>query len=193
MKDLDTGWLTTDELLEAGFVRIGENTKVSRKSSLYGIKGYLGSNVRIDDYCILKGSVHLDDYVHLAAFCMISGAHAPVTIGRHVGISTRLSLFTGSDDYSADTLGGPTTPAEFTTQIVGPVSIGDGTMIGAHCVILPHVKIGIGASIGAGCIITDSLPHGAVIRASRSTGRQRYRRWDIIRGMSEKVKERDSV
>ncbi len=192
MTQLSIDWLSRAELIDAGFSSVGEHTRVSRKSSLYGITGTIGSHVRVDDFCILKGNITLDDYVHLAAFCMISGAHAPVTIGRHVGISTRLSLFTASDDYSANTLGGPTTPSEYTTQIVGPVTIGTGTMIGAHCVILPGVTIGVGASIGAGCIVTGSLPHGAILRAPQSTLKQRWRDWSAIRAMSEKVKERDS-
>ncbi len=190
LSDLDTDWLTVNELRDAGFTSVGESARVSRKCSLYGITGTIGEHVRVDDFCILKGNITLDDYVHLAAFCMISGAHAPVTIGRHVGISTRLSLFTASDDYSANTLGGPTTPAEYTTQIVGPVSIGTGTMIGAHCVILPRVTIGAGASVGAGCIVGQNLPDGWIMRAVKSRLRlDRRRDYAAIKAMSDKIQE----
>ncbi len=190
MENVPVDWLTANELREAGFTSVGTDTKVSRKSSLYGISGTIGSHVRVDDFCILKGNITLDDYVHLAAFCMISGAHAPVTIGRHVGISTRLSLFTGSDDYSANTLGGPTTPSEYTTQIVGPVSIGTGTMIGAHCVILPGVTIGVGASVGAGCIVGQNLPDGWIMRAVKSRLRlDRRRDYKAIQAMADKIQE----
>ncbi len=187
MEGLNTDWLTADELREAGFSSVGEHTLVSRKSSLYAITGSIGSHVRVDDFCILKGNITLDDYVHIAAFGMISGIHAPVTIGRHVGISTRLSLFTASDDYSANTLGGPTTPREYTTQIVGPVSIGTGTMIGAHCVILPGLEIGIGASVGAGSVISGSIPNGGVVRAS--TLRVSRRDHAAIQAMADKIQE----
>ncbi len=189
LSDLDTGWLTVNELRDAGFTSVGEHTLVSRKCSLYGIRGSIGSNVRVDDFCILKGNITLDDYVHIAAFGMISGAHAPVTIGRHVGISTRLSLFTASDDYSANTLGGPTTPREYTTQIVGPVSIGTGTMIGAHCVILPNVRIGVGASIGAGCVVGDSVDDGGIVRAPPSRLSRNRRDASKIAEMANKIQE----
>ncbi len=189
LSGLNTGWLTVDELRDAGFTSVGESSRVSRKSSLYGISGTIGSHVRVDDFCILKGNITLHDYVHLAAFCMISGAHAPVTIGRHVGISTRLSLFTASDDYSANTLGGPTTPSEYTTQIVGPVSIGTGTMIGAHCVILPNVQIGRGSSIGANCIVAQSTPDGAIIRSVPSRLSDDRRDYFAIQAMADKIQE----
>ncbi len=189
MEGLNCDWLTVEELCAAGFWPVSDTARVSRKCSLYGISGSIGEHVRVDDFCILKGNITLHDYVHLAAFCMISGAHAPVTIGRHVGISTRLSLFTGSDDYSANTLGGPTTPSEYTTQIVGPVSIGTGTMIGAHCVILPGVTIGVGASIGAGCIVGQNLPDGGIVRAPL-TRRSHYRRdYEKIQAMADKIQE----
>ncbi len=189
MEGLDTDWFTADELGAAGFGSVSYTARVSRKCSLYGVSGRIGAHVRVDDFCILKGNITLDDYVHLAAFCMISGAHAPVTIGRHVGISTRLSLFTASDDYSANTLGGPTTPSEYTTQIVGPVSIGTGTMIGAHCVILPNVWIGVGASIGAGCVVTRGIPSGGILRAVPSRLSERKRQWPAILAMSDKIQE----
>ncbi len=189
MTELSVDWLSRAELVDAGFTSVGEHTRVSRKSSLYGITGAIGTHVRVDDFCILKGNITLDDYVHVAAFCMISGAHAPVTIGRHVGISTRLSLFTASDDYSANTLGGPTTPREYTTQIVGPVSIGTGTMIGAHCVILPNVFIGIGASVGAGCVVSNDIPDGGILRVAAPQLRRHTRDADKILAMADKIQE----
>ncbi len=189
MEGLNTDWFTWNELFALGFTYVGKNARVSRKCSLYGITGSIGEHVRVDDFCILKGNITLDDYVHIAAFCMISGAHAPVMIGRHVGISTRLSLFTASDDYSANTLGGPTTPREYTTQIVGPVSIGTGTMIGAHCVILPDTWIGRGASVGSGCIIKGGVPDGGIMRVAPSRLSEHRRDYYAIQAMSDEIQE----
>ncbi len=165
---MNSDYLSVAELHALGFGSVGKNTKISRKCSFYGISGYIGDDVRVDDFCIFKGHVELQDYVHLAAYGMVSGAHAPVVIERFVGIAARATILSGSDDYSADTLGNPCTPEEYTTIIKGPVKIKLGAMIGAHCVIMPNVTIGEGSSIGSGCMVSFNVPDGGIVR-SRST------------------------
>ena len=67
-----------DELKEIGFSEVGDNIQVSRKCSFHQISGRIGSNVRIDDFCIFKGNITIGSHVHIAAFCSISGAFARV-------------------------------------------------------------------------------------------------------------------
>ena len=46
------------ELKEFGFAKVGINVLISRKASIYGAKNMsIGSNVRIDDFCILSGKI----------------------------------------------------------------------------------------------------------------------------------------
>ncbi len=182
-------YLSKSELVAIGFTKVGKNTKISRKCSFYGITGWIGDDVRVDDFCIIKGHVELHDYVHLAAYGMVSGAHAPVIIESFVGIAARGTILSGSDDYAADTLGNPCTPPEYTTIIKGPVRIGLGTMIGAHCVILPNVTIGIGASIGAGCIIAWEIPDGGYVRAALGRVKDRRRDFERIKALAVRVLE----
>jgi dTDP-4-amino-4,6-dideoxy-D-glucose acyltransferase len=156
-------YYSRDELLALGFSEVGQNVSVSRKSSLYAISGSLGSNVRIDDFCILKGRIRIGSYVHIGSHCSISGARAEVSIAGCVSLSTRVTIFTGTDSYVDACLNGPMVPQEFVTTLAGPVRIGQGAVIGAHTVILPNVEIGDGASIGAMCIINDSCPAGSIV------------------------------
>ena len=71
---MNSGFYTRDELEDFGFSRIGNNVLISRKASIYGAKNMkIGSNVRIDDFCLLVGSIFLGDYIHIAAY---TGLHA---------------------------------------------------------------------------------------------------------------------
>lgn len=45
-------------------IKVGNNVKISRKSSIYGYNIEIGDNVRIDDFCILSGKIRLGNYIH---------------------------------------------------------------------------------------------------------------------------------
>ncbi|MCX7313619.1 MAG: acyltransferase [Alphaproteobacteria bacterium] len=154
-----------DELKSLGFNAVGDNIQVSRKCSFYRISGRIGSNVRIDDFCIFKGHVEIGSYVHVAAFCSVSGAYATVELKDFCTLSNRVSIFTGSDDYAADTLNNSMVPEELTTIRKGPVVIGQAVLIGAHSVILPGVTIGDAGSVGAMAVVTKSIGPGEMARA----------------------------
>ena len=48
-------YYSNEELINLGFLSVGENNKISRLSKFYAIKGStLGDNVRIDDFCLFK-------------------------------------------------------------------------------------------------------------------------------------------
>lgn len=180
-------FLSADELIALGFRKVGRNVTISRKCSFYKISGSIGDNVRVDDFCILKGHIEIGSHVHVAAYGMISGAFAPVIIGNFVSLAARASIYSGSDDHSADRLGGAFVPAEHAEVIKGPVTVGPGTLVGAHCVILPNVAIGIGASIGSGCVVAQDVPDGGMLRAPRAVLLDRRRDAGRIRAMAEAV------
>jgi galactoside O-acetyltransferase len=58
-----------------GFKKIGKNVKISSKASIYGAdKISIGSNVRIDDFCIISTSdegVEIGNNVHIACYASI--------------------------------------------------------------------------------------------------------------------------
>ena len=48
-------FLTYKQLSKIGFLSLGENVLLSEKASIYNApKIHIGSNVRIDDFCILS-------------------------------------------------------------------------------------------------------------------------------------------
>jgi dTDP-4-amino-4,6-dideoxy-D-glucose acyltransferase len=172
-------YFSVDELRSIGFSDIGSGTQISRKSSFYKISGRIGSNVRIDDFCIVKGHVEIGSYVHIAAFCSISGAFETVQLKDFCTLSNRVSIFTGSDDYSANTLNNSQVPEAYTTIRKGRVTIGQAALIGAHSVILPGVTVGDGASVGAMTVVKDSIPPGGMARAPGVLANLSERRRDV--------------
>jgi len=159
---MDTPFLTRDELLTLGFTEVGAEVRVSRKASFHKTGGRIGHHVRIDDFCIITGTINLGNYIHIAPFCMLSGNAAPITMKDGSGLSSHCSLYTASDDYRADTLSNPSVPETYKHVTTGPITLGIGVLVGSHSVILPNVTIGDGASIGAQCLIYKPVPEGAI-------------------------------
>ena len=55
------------ELLSLGLKKIGNNVLISKDAKLYSPeKISIGNNVRVDDFCILSGSIEIQNNVHLA-------------------------------------------------------------------------------------------------------------------------------
>lgn len=168
-----------DELRAFGFSEVGSNIQISRKSSFYKISGRIGDNVRIDDFCIFKGHVEIGSYIHVAAFCSVSGAYAKVALDDFCTLSNRVSIFTGSDDYRANTLNNSQVPEELTTITKGAVTIGRAVLIGAHSVILPGVTIGESSSVGALALVTKSIPPGGIAKAPGAVALLSERKRDV--------------
>lgn len=90
--------------------------------------------------------------------CFINhGCHfdrGPIILGNRVYVGPG-AIFASTDHE----LGGPNQRAGNIIQ--RPIRIGDGTWIGARCVILGGVRIADGCVIAAGAVVTkDTEPHG---------------------------------
>ena len=67
-------YYTEDELKNLGFKSIGKNVKISDKASIYNFdKMEIGDNSRIDDFCVISGSVKIGSNVHITPFCLVAG------------------------------------------------------------------------------------------------------------------------
>lgn len=159
------GWLTADQLSKLGFKSIGENVLISSTCKIYGANNIvIGSNVRIDDFCVLacaKGSLALEGYNHLGSFCYINGG-GMVHFKKFAGLSSRCTIYSTSDDYSGDYLTNPTVPPEYTNVLSSPVIIGKHTIIGASSTILPGVSIGDCCSIGAHSLVNKNIDNNKI-------------------------------
>ncbi|WDT85600.1 acyltransferase [Alteromonas sp. 009811495] len=149
-----------DELSEFGFKSIGTNVLISDKASIYNpSKISIGDNVRIDDFCILSagsGGITIGRNVHIACYALLIGA-GKITVGDYVGLSSRVSVYSSSDDYSGAFLTNPTVPSEYTNVDTAPVSFGQHALIGSGSVILPGVSLAEGVAVGALSLVTKSL------------------------------------
>ena len=139
-------------ILSMGFASVGENVMISDKVSFYNCNNIsIGNNVRIDDFCVLSagvGGITIGSYIHIAVFCSLMGA-GKITLSDFSGLSSRVAIYSSSDDFSGRWMTNPTIPSQFTGVDHRDVFIGRHAIIGTGSVILPGAVIEDGVSIGA--------------------------------------------
>jgi len=96
-------------------------------------------------------------------------AAGPVVIGRQVTCSRNVSVLGVRHEYEDVTRAIIEQPLG-----VAPVSIGDGTLIGMNCVILPGVSIGKHCMIGANSVVSRDVPDFCVAAGSPARIIRRY-------------------
>ena len=152
-------FLTADKINEMGFKYVGENCLLSDKASYYNCKNItIGNNTRIDDFCVLsagEGGIEVGCYVHIAVFCTLIGAER-ITLKNFSGLSSSVSIYSSSDDYSGKFMTNPTVPHKLTNVMHGAVNIGEHAIVGSGSVILPGVILEQGVAIGALSLVTKS-------------------------------------
>lgn len=155
-----SSFYSQEELLDIGFRSVGKNVLISKKASIYGAANIsLGSNVRIDDFCILSGRIEIGNYIHIAAYTALYGGSDGIFIDDFANLSSRICVYSVSDDYSGETMTNPMVPDEYKKVQSAPVHIGRHSIIGSTAVILPGVKIAEGSSFGSFSFINhDSEP-----------------------------------
>mgnify|MGYP001003021853 CR=1 FL=1 len=140
------------QLESIGFAELGHNVQISERASFYGVnKICIGSNVRIDDFCVFAagvGGIHIKNYVHIAVGASLIGAGS-ITLEDFSGLSSRVSVYSSSDDYSGHVLTNPTVPDIYKNVLHADVYIGRHVIVGSGSVILPGVSLEEGVAIGA--------------------------------------------
>jgi dTDP-4-amino-4,6-dideoxy-D-glucose acyltransferase len=152
---------TQQQLQKLGFLHVGNNVRISTKASLYGVGAIsIGDNVRVDDFCVLsagKGGISIGSHVHIAVFSSLIGA-GKITISDFCNISSRVAIYSSSDDYSGGFLTNPTIDSQFTNVEHAPVTLNQHVIVGSGSVILPNVTIAEGVAIGALALVNRDLP-----------------------------------
>lgn len=145
------------ELKKLGLASFGENVLISSKVSIYGANNIsIGNNVRIDDFCILSGKITIDNYIHIAAYTALYGGDKGIVIQDFANISSRISIYSISDDYSGETMTNPMVPNKFKNVQSEEVIIERHVIIGSGCVVLPGIVLKEGSSFGAMTLINRS-------------------------------------
>ena len=145
-------YLTEQQLVAMHFKYLGKHVNVSDKASIYNAAHiHLDDNCRIDDFCILsagEGGLHVGKYVHIAAYSSLIGSEQ-IYLADFSGISSRVSIYSSSDDFSGASMPHPTIPEKFRHVTSQKVFCARHTIIGAGSVVLPGVTLSQGVAIGA--------------------------------------------
>ena len=145
-------WLTQSQLAAMGFAALGTNVLLSDRASYYNCAHIrFGSNVRVDDFCVLSagtGGIVIGDHVHIAVFSLLVGA-GRIELADFSSLSSRVSVYSSNDDYSGETMTNPTVPKAFTGVVHADVFLGRHVIVGSGSVILPGVTLQEGAAVGA--------------------------------------------
>lgn len=120
-------------------------------------KGFPNKNITIGNYVDLgrnntieltkTSTLVFEDYVLLHQNILIS-CNLRITFGKWVGIAENVSIRDGNHLFVKDIY------YRMQEQVSEPIEIGEGSGIGAGCVVLMGSVIGKGAFIGSNCVVT---------------------------------------
>lgn len=158
---------TQKELKSLGFRFVGENVLISRKASFYGVENIsIDDNSRIDDFCVLsssdKGEINIGRNVHIAIYSSLIGKES-INIKNFSNISSRVSIYSSSDDFSGNWMTNPTVPDIYTNIKSAKVIIGSHVIIGSGCVILPGSILNDGCAVGCMSLIKGKFEKNKII------------------------------
>ncbi len=153
------GFLSNEQLDKLGLKQYGNNVLISDKASIYSPHLIsIGSNVRIDDFCILSGNITLGNFIHISAYSALYGKYG-IEIQDFSGISPRCTIFSASDDFSGEYMISPMVPDNVTNITGGLVKLERFSQIGCNTVILPNLTLAEGSAVGAMSLIKyDTSP-----------------------------------
>ncbi len=171
--------LSSEAIERIGFAAVGQNVQISKHASFHNCeKISIGDNVRIDDFCVLAagvGGIFLGNFVHIAVGSTLIGA-GKITMSNFSGLSSRVSIYSSSDDYSGASMTNPTVPKELTGVMHADVFFGRHVIVGSGSVILPGVTLEDGVAVGALSLVrSDCIAFGIYsgIPARRISERKR--------------------
>jgi galactoside O-acetyltransferase len=154
---MKNNFYSKQELEELGLKSFGRNVFISRKCSIYGAENMsFGSDVRIDDFCILSGKISIGNYVHIAAHTLLY-ASSGLKIGSFCTISANSIIYTAVDDFSGEYMISPMAPAELTNTKKGEVALENYVQLGANTIVMPGITLKEGCVTGAMSFVNKEL------------------------------------
>ena len=167
MSGEDLGSLYSAEELRQLLGSVGENVAVNRSVVFYSPKNiHVGSNSRIDCFSILSAAsqgIVIGDHVHISAYAALFGASGSIYVESFCALSSRVTVFTSTDDYVEGFMSNPTVPPEYRKEQIGDVVFKKHALIGCGSVIMPGVTVELGGSVGALSFVNKNVPEFAVV------------------------------
>lgn len=180
-----------------GFAAVGRNVQISEWARFHGARFIeIGDNVRIDDFCVLSagaGGIRIGSFVHIAVYCSLIGREA-IELEDFCNLSSRVSIYSSSDDFSGASLTNPTVPERFKQVSYAPVRLGRHVVVGSASVVLPGVAIGDGTAIGALSLVKTSCEEFAIYAGvpARRVGERRRDLLELERSLRDELGESGS-
>ena len=110
------GYYTSEQLRKMQFKYVGENVQIAKNSTIIGLENIsLGDNIRIDGNVTLacaSGYLKIGSYVHIGGGCHIT-CTGGVELSDFSGLSQGVRIYSGTDDYSGNSLTNPTVPKKY--------------------------------------------------------------------------------
>lgn len=152
---------TYAELAELGIRKVGQSVRIDKSVHIFGgDKLTIGDNVRIDCFCMLsagEAGITIGSHVHIGVGCQLFGTRANITLEDFSGLSSRVSLFASSDDFTGGYLTNPTIPDRYKNVKSSPVRLAKHAVVGCGSVVMPGVVLGVGAAVGALSVVRKSV------------------------------------
>jgi len=153
-----TSFYTEHELSKVEFAHIGKNVLISRFARIINPESTsIGDNSRIDDFSVLTGSIVIKSNVHIGTHCSLFGKSG-IEIDDYSGLSSRVSIYSESDDFTGFSLVGPQVAQEYRKVIVGKVVLKRFVQLGVGTIVMPGVVAQEGSATGALTFVKDTLP-----------------------------------
>jgi serine acetyltransferase len=164
--ELLRGKLLYEPMVRARFHKVGQRLSVSALPYLTGhARVSIGDDCRFGHFTVFSGrfvdepELVIGNGVRMGTDVSFS-VNKRITIGDHVGIAARASIF-DSDGHPSDLerrlRGDP-----MTADDILPVTIEDHAWIGWGAQILKGVTVGKGAIVAAGSVVTNNVPPGTL-------------------------------
>ncbi|MFK7735245.1 MAG: hypothetical protein AB8B50_04405 [Pirellulaceae bacterium] len=167
--------LSEEELKSLGFASVGRDVKVHRSALIYGAENIsLGDYSRIDCFCMLsagESGIKVGKCVHIAAGCYLYGAEGTIQLDAYSGLSSRVSIYTATDDYVDGYMTNPTVPEEFRKVKTGSVHLHRHVVVGASSVVLPGVELKEGASVAALTLVNKDVGAFEILASKAAAAR----------------------
>ena len=140
-----------------GLKYCGKDVRLSRNAKIYASSRIvIGDHSRIDDFCVLSGSITIGQYVHIAVYSALFGGAAGIFLEDCSTVSSRCCIYAANDDYSGLALSSGA-PDSYRKIEQAPVRLRECSILGSGCVVLPGVTLEEGAAVGAISLVNRSL------------------------------------
>ena len=186
-------YMNQNEMQDMGFKSLGNNVKISTKASIYNCDQIeIGDNSRIDDFCVISGTIQIGRYVHLTPMCLVAGGEKGVVISDYVTMAYGVKVFSQSDDYSGQTMTNSMIPKKYKNEYKSRVVLEKYSIIGAGSIIMPGIIIAEGASIGAMSLVTKDIEPWS-INVGVPARKIKNRSKDLLNLVTQFVKDNDPI